>query len=73
MLELFFTVAFAAAPLSLYIPPIRSLNLFVETAEYVLRDVVLFALTILPRINLVVSRCLSPRRTDSGSCTLMEC
>ncbi|CAA0808899.1 Unknown protein [Striga hermonthica] len=33
MLHLFFAVAFSAVPLTLYIPPVRSFNLFVETME----------------------------------------
>ncbi|KAL2489074.1 Uncharacterized protein Fot_42366 [Forsythia ovata] len=36
--SLFFTVAFSAVPLILYIPPIRSLNLFVETIEDMWRE-----------------------------------
>ncbi|KAJ6984842.1 F-box/WD repeat-containing protein [Populus alba x Populus x berolinensis] len=38
MLQLLFTVAFSAVPLTLYIPPVRSLNLFVETMEDLLRE-----------------------------------
>jgi len=33
MLQLLFTVAFSAMPLTLYVPPDWSLNLFVETIE----------------------------------------
>ncbi|KAK9664341.1 hypothetical protein RND81_14G034700 [Saponaria officinalis] len=33
MLQLLFAVAFSAVPLTLYIPPIRSLNMFVEMVE----------------------------------------
>ncbi|KAG8371927.1 hypothetical protein BUALT_Bualt12G0013700 [Buddleja alternifolia] len=61
MLELFFTVAFSAAPLVLYIPPIRSLNLFVETMEYCLRGGATYALSFSPRLRLVVSRFFSRR------------
>ncbi|CAL0326165.1 unnamed protein product [Lupinus luteus] len=37
MLDLFFTVAFSSVPLILYFPPIRSINLFVETIEEMLK------------------------------------
>ncbi|KAK4372172.1 hypothetical protein RND71_007556 [Anisodus tanguticus] len=38
MLHLFFAVTFSAVPLTLYIPPMRSLNLFVETMEELCRE-----------------------------------
>ncbi|KAF4366343.1 hypothetical protein G4B88_026670 [Cannabis sativa] len=38
MLQFFFTTAFSAIPLTLYIPPPRNLNLFVETMEDALRE-----------------------------------
>ncbi|KAF4360956.1 hypothetical protein F8388_016765 [Cannabis sativa] len=38
MLQFFFTAAFSAIPLTLYIPPPRNLNLFVETMEDALRE-----------------------------------
>ncbi|KAL8459901.1 hypothetical protein ACS0TY_030945 [Phlomoides rotata] len=60
MIQLFFTVAFSAAPLTLYIPPIRSLNLFVETVELLLRDAVSHALSVYPRLRLAFSRFVSP-------------
>ncbi|MBA0607892.1 hypothetical protein Gotri_023217, partial [Gossypium trilobum] len=44
MLQLFFTVAFSAVPLTLYVPPIRSLSLFVETIEDMLRQTTLYTL-----------------------------
>ncbi|CAL0326164.1 unnamed protein product [Lupinus luteus] len=37
MLNLFFTIAFSSVPLILYFPPIRSVNLFVETIEVTLK------------------------------------
>ncbi|XXG64138.1 hypothetical protein AAC387_Pa05g2170 [Persea americana] len=37
MLQLLVAVAFSAVPLTLYLPPVRSLNLFVETVEKLLR------------------------------------
>ncbi|KAK4777115.1 hypothetical protein SAY86_005803 [Trapa natans] len=43
MLQLFFAVAFSAVPLTLYLPPIRSLNLFVVTLEEFLRQTALGA------------------------------
>ncbi|KAL3569167.1 hypothetical protein D5086_029057 [Populus alba] len=56
MLQLFFAVAFSAVPLTLYVPPIRSLNLFVETIEDVLRQTSLYTVRAYPRIRLVFSR-----------------
>ncbi|OMO71617.1 hypothetical protein CCACVL1_07746 [Corchorus capsularis] len=56
MLQLFFAVAFSAVPLTLYVPPIRSLNLFVETVEDVLRQSTLYTLRAYPRIRLAISR-----------------
>ncbi|KAK8949087.1 hypothetical protein KSP39_PZI005575 [Platanthera zijinensis] len=38
MLQLFFVVDFSAAPLTLYVPPMRSLNLFVETMDTLARE-----------------------------------
>ncbi|KAK2994819.1 hypothetical protein RJ640_015778 [Escallonia rubra] len=38
MLHLFFAVAFAAVPLTLYVPPVRSLNLFIATMEDLFRE-----------------------------------
>ncbi|KAG5252854.1 RING/FYVE/PHD zinc finger superfamily protein [Salix suchowensis] len=56
MLQLFFAVAFSAAPLTLYVPSIRSLNLFVETMENVFRQTSLYTVRTYPRIRLVFSR-----------------
>ncbi|KAK4775963.1 hypothetical protein SAY87_023924 [Trapa incisa] len=56
MLQLFFALAFSAVPLTLYLPPIRSLNLFVETTEEFLRHIALYALSAYPRIRLACSR-----------------
>ncbi|GFP87731.1 hypothetical protein PHJA_000916800 [Phtheirospermum japonicum] len=60
MLELFLTVAFSAAPLTLYFPPIRSLNLFLRTADYFIRDAVSYVGGVYPRLRLAVSRLISP-------------
>ncbi|OIW07978.1 hypothetical protein TanjilG_20079 [Lupinus angustifolius] len=51
MLELFFTVAFSAAPLVLYVPPIRSLNLFVETMEDMVRETRTYTIRVYPRLR----------------------
>ncbi|XWS66377.1 hypothetical protein CRYUN_Cryun05aG0194200 [Craigia yunnanensis] len=56
MLQLFFAVAFSAVPLTLYVPPIRSLNLFVETIEDMLRQTTLYTRRAYPRIRLGFSR-----------------
>ncbi|KAM6568439.1 hypothetical protein CsatB_016424 [Cannabis sativa] len=56
MLQLFFAVAFSAVPLTLYVPPIRSLNLFVEIMEDFLRQTTVYTLRAYPRIRLGCSR-----------------
>ncbi|KAJ1686399.1 hypothetical protein LUZ63_017789 [Rhynchospora breviuscula] len=38
MLQILFAVAFSAAPLTLYVPPVRSLNLFVQSIEVMVRE-----------------------------------
>ncbi|OAY43176.1 hypothetical protein MANES_08G048600v8 [Manihot esculenta] len=59
MLQLFFAVAFSAVPLTLYIPPIRSFNLFVEIVEDLLRQSALYSFRLYPRLRLVFSRIFS--------------
>ncbi|KAH6828738.1 hypothetical protein C2S53_018615 [Perilla frutescens var. hirtella] len=66
MLPLFFTVAFSAAPLILYVPPLRSLNLFVETVTFVLRDAVAYFLSVYPRLRVAISRFVSPHIAAAG-------
>ncbi|KAL5744038.1 hypothetical protein ACOSP7_026895 [Xanthoceras sorbifolium] len=56
MLQLFFAVAFSAVPLTLYVPPIRSLNLFVETIEQFLRQTTLYTFRAYPRFRTAFSR-----------------
>ncbi|CAK7330797.1 unnamed protein product [Dovyalis caffra] len=56
--SLFFTVAFSAVPLTLYIPPVRSLNLFVETMEDLLRESRGYTARFYPRARHVWSRLL---------------
>ncbi|KAL3841242.1 hypothetical protein ACJIZ3_025833 [Penstemon smallii] len=76
MFPLIFAVAFTAAPLTLYIPPIRSLNLFVEMTEFFLRDAVCCAVRICPRIFRAVSRLLSlpvPVPVPPTRCTILPC
>ncbi|KAJ0037446.1 uncharacterized protein LOC116132287 [Pistacia vera] len=58
MLQLFFTVAFSAVPLTLYVPPVRSLNLFVETMEDFVRESRTYTRRIYPRARFVWSRIL---------------
>ncbi|KAK3035169.1 hypothetical protein RJ639_032842 [Escallonia herrerae] len=60
MLQLFFAVAFSAVPLTLYVPPIRSLNLFVESVEQLLRQTTVYTLRVCPRLRLAFSRIFSP-------------
>ncbi|KAF9682434.1 hypothetical protein SADUNF_Sadunf05G0108500 [Salix dunnii] len=47
--SLHFTVAFSVVPLTLYIPPVRSLNLFVETIEDLLRESRVYTTRLYPR------------------------
>ncbi|KHN26336.1 hypothetical protein glysoja_029290 [Glycine soja] len=56
MLQLAFAVAFSALPLTLYIPPIRSFNLFVHTLQIFLQDFSLFSFRPFLRIRLAISR-----------------
>ncbi|KAL0316831.1 UNVERIFIED_CONTAM: hypothetical protein Sradi_5561300 [Sesamum radiatum] len=63
MLLLFFTVAFSAAPLTIYFPPLRSLNLFVETVDVLLRDAVYCILSVYPHLRSAISRFITPRFT----------
>ncbi|KAB2070427.1 hypothetical protein ERO13_A08G144700v2 [Gossypium hirsutum] len=58
MLQLFFTIAFSAAPLTLYVPPVRSLNHFVETMEDLVRESRVYTHRLYPRARFVWSRLL---------------
>uniref|UniRef100_A0A2P2MXX0 Uncharacterized protein n=1 Tax=Rhizophora mucronata TaxID=61149 RepID=A0A2P2MXX0_RHIMU len=58
MLQLFFTVAFSALPLTLYVPPMRSLNLFVETLEDIFRQSRVYSDRLYPRGRIIWSRLL---------------
>ncbi|KAJ6964657.1 hypothetical protein NC652_002797 [Populus alba x Populus x berolinensis] len=58
MLQLFLTVAFSAVPLTLYIPPMRSLNHFVETMEGLLRESRVYTTRLYPRARHAWSRFL---------------
>lgn len=68
MLQLFFTIAFSAAPLTLYIPPIRCLTVFVETMEEMGMEGRVYSRRVFPRARIAWSRLLdcflssSPRR-----------
>ncbi|KAH1149118.1 hypothetical protein GLYMA_15G273800v4 [Glycine max] len=69
MLPLFFSVAFSAVPLILYIPPLRSLNLFVETIEDMARESRIHTNRIYPRLRVAWSRvmnCILCNRTRFG-------
>lgn len=43
-LQLFLAAAFAAVPLTLYLPPVRSLSSFVEVAETLVQETTAFSL-----------------------------
>ncbi|GAA0165993.1 hypothetical protein LIER_21256 [Lithospermum erythrorhizon] len=68
MLHLFFSAAFSALPLTLYIPPLRNLTLFVEILEDLSRDSrVLFTDRLYHRWRYAfsrLSRCLPLRALD---------
>jgi hypothetical protein len=65
MLQLFFAVAFSAVPLTLYVPPIRSLNLFVETIEDFVRQTT-YTLRAYPRVRLAFSRIINSILRTTG-------
>ncbi|KEH33227.1 hypothetical protein MtrunA17_Chr3g0088381 [Medicago truncatula] len=56
MLQFLLTMAFSAVPLILYIPPIRSLNSFVETMEEIKRESRPFTNGLNPRLQAAWSR-----------------
>ncbi|KAK3021155.1 hypothetical protein RJ639_047096 [Escallonia herrerae] len=53
MLHLFFAVAFSAVPLTLYVPPVRSLNLFIATMEDLFRESSMYTTRFYPRLSSV--------------------
>jgi hypothetical protein len=59
MLQLLMAVAFSAAPLTLYVPPVRSLNLFVEAMEVVCRDCGPYSHGAVARFRVDLSRVLA--------------
>ncbi|XP_010906770.1 uncharacterized protein [Elaeis guineensis] len=56
MLQLLFAVAFSAAPLTLYVPPVRSLNPFLEAVEMFVREAAVYTLRAYPRVRLGLRR-----------------
>ncbi|KAG6510881.1 hypothetical protein ZIOFF_028926 [Zingiber officinale] len=44
MLQLFLAAAFAAVPLTLYLPPVRNLSSFMEVAELLVQEAAGFSL-----------------------------
>lgn len=56
MLHLFFAVAFSAAPLIIYIPPIRYLSRFVETIEDLWRETSVHGARVYPRFTYACTR-----------------
>lgn len=56
MLQLLMALAFSAAPLTLYVPPVRSLSLFVEAMETVCRDCAPYSHGAVLRFRLGLSR-----------------
>nr|ABF94254.1 hypothetical protein LOC_Os03g07870 [Oryza sativa Japonica Group] len=57
--QLLMALAFSAAPLTLYVPPVRSLSLFVEAIEAVFRDCAPYSQGAIFRFRLGLSRILS--------------
>ncbi|KAJ0960500.1 hypothetical protein J5N97_000857 [Dioscorea zingiberensis] len=62
MLQLFFAVAFSAAPLTLYVPPMRNLNLFVEALESFIHQTSDYSVRVFPRARLGFSRVVAALR-----------
>ncbi|KAI4348720.1 hypothetical protein L6164_009407 [Bauhinia variegata] len=56
MLQLVFAVAFSAVPLTLYVPPIRSFNYFVQTIQELLRQTIICTLRTYLRLRFALSR-----------------
>lgn len=56
MLQVFVALAFSTAPVTLFIPPMRNLNLLVETMEAIAKEAADYSLRALPRIQLGVQR-----------------
>uniref|UniRef100_A0A804PU14 Secreted protein n=1 Tax=Zea mays TaxID=4577 RepID=A0A804PU14_MAIZE len=59
MLQLLMALAFSATPLTLYVPPARSLSLFVEAMEAVCRDCGPYSHGAVARFRLGLSRVLA--------------
>lgn len=59
MLQLLMALSFSAAPLTLYVPPVRSLSLFVEAIEAVCRDFAPYSHSAVVRLRLGLSRILA--------------
>ncbi|EPS74182.1 hypothetical protein M569_00578, partial [Genlisea aurea] len=56
MLELLVAVAFSAAPLTIYLPPVRNLNHFLETAQLIVYGAISYALIIDATVRAALSR-----------------
>ncbi|KAL4586209.1 hypothetical protein LXL04_010841 [Taraxacum kok-saghyz] len=57
-LEVVVPVAFSAVPLTLYVPPVRSLNLFVQTMEDLWRESSGYTNRVYPRVRYAFRRLL---------------
>ncbi|PWA95754.1 hypothetical protein CTI12_AA047610 [Artemisia annua] len=51
MLHLFFAVGFSAVPLTLFIPPVRNLNMFVGSMQELWRESSIYTNRIYPRVR----------------------
>ncbi|KAK9053439.1 hypothetical protein SSX86_013002 [Deinandra increscens subsp. villosa] len=58
MLHLFFAVGFSAAPLILFVPPVRNFNLFVASMEDLWRESTGYTNRIYPALRYACSRVL---------------
>uniref|UniRef100_A0ACD5WSI3 Uncharacterized protein n=1 Tax=Avena sativa TaxID=4498 RepID=A0ACD5WSI3_AVESA len=56
MLQLLMAMAFSAAPLTLYVPPVRSLSLFVEAMETLCWECAPYSQGAVARFRLGLSR-----------------
>ncbi|PKI47411.1 uncharacterized protein LOC116187135 [Punica granatum] len=51
MLQLLFTLAFSAVPLTLYVPPVRNLNLFMGAMEDLAQESRVYSRRVVPRVR----------------------
>ncbi|CAN8268158.1 unnamed protein product [Cochlearia groenlandica] len=71
MLQVFLTVAFSAVPLTLCIPPLRYVTVFVETTEEIVTEGLVYSSRrLFPRARFIWSRLLDCFFSSSSSSSL---